>query len=89
MSIGINMTSLNTRATALTTAGETFESQDLNNIDTRSTLSAVSNSVTTHNKANEIHMTVGDYLVQSADLVQNIGTSFFELDQDVASAMRN
>jgi len=88
MSIGINISNLNARATALRTAGESFTRQELNAIDERSTISAVSNSVTAHNKANQIHMTVGEYLVQSANLIQDIGARFFEIDQDAANIMQ-
>ena len=87
MSIQVNINNLNTRVTALRTAGGAFTPQRLNSIDERSTISAVRNSVTAHNKSNQIHMIVGEYLVQSADLVQDIGMRFFELDQDAASIM--
>jgi len=89
MSIGINISNLNARTTALRTAGEAFTRQELNVIDDRSTISAVRNSVIAHNKANQIHMTVGEYLVQSANLTQDIGARFFEIDQDAASIMQH
>jgi len=88
MTIGINVSNLNVRTTALRTAGEAFTRQELTAIDERSTISAIRSSVTAHNKANQIHMTVGEYLVQAADLVQDIGVRFFEIDQDAASVMQ-
>ena len=87
MNIGINMSNLTARTIALRNAGENFTHQALNNIDERSTILAVRNSVTVHNHTNETHMTVGDYLVQAANVVQNIGVGFFEIDQDAASVM--
>ena len=88
MNILINTALLNNRAAALRTAGETFVPQELNSIDSRSTLSAVANSVTAHNETNQIHVTVGEYLVQSADLIVDIGRSFFEIDQEAANTMQ-
>ena len=87
MSIQVNIDNLNTRAAALKTAGEGFTSQQLNAIDTRSTISAVQNSNAAHNKSNQIHISVGENLVQSATLITDIGERFFEIDTSVAAAM--
>ena len=88
MNILINTALLNNRAAALRTAGETFVRQELNSIDTTSTLSAITNSVTAHNETNQIHVAVGEYLTQSADLIVDIGRSFFEIDQEAANTMQ-
>ena len=87
MSIKVNIENLNARAAALKTSGEDFTSQQLNAIDTRSTISAVQNSITAHEKSNQIHLSVGEYLVQSATLVTDIGERFFEIDTSAAAAM--
>ena len=88
MNIGINMTNLTARTTALRGAGENFTHQALNTIDERSTISAVRNSVVAHNQTNQIHLTVGEYLVQAANVVQDIGVGFFEIDQAASSVMQ-
>ena len=86
--IGINMTNLNARGTALQTAGESFERISLSSVDTRSTITAVKNSMAAHRRTNQTHLQVGENLNRSATLIKDIGDRFFELDQDAARAMK-
>ena len=85
--IQVCIENLNAKTAALKTSGEAFTSQQLNSIDTRSTISAVKSSIDSINKANTIHMTVGEYLVQSATAINGIGERFFEMDESAAAAM--
>lgn len=87
MSIQINLDHLNTRANSLKTAGEAFTNPALEPIDIQSTLSIVQNSIDTHEQTNQNHMRMSEYLINSANLITDIGQGFFELDQEAASAM--
>ena len=85
--ISIDMQSLNARASALRTAGESFTPLQLNAIDTISTISAIGNSITAHETSSQVHSSVGKYLILSATLITDIGQGFFEIDQDAAAMM--
>ena len=85
--ISINMLALEVRTDALRTAGESFTEQPLEPIDTRSTLSIVQNSINAHGVTNQNHMRVGEYLINSANLIADIGESFFRIDQAAARVM--
>ena len=87
MSIQINKDNLNTRATALKTVGESFTPQRLNVIDTRSTISVIQNSINAQEATDQIHLTVGEYLVRSSTLIKDIGERFFKIDEDASGIM--
>jgi len=83
--IQVNIDTLNTSATALKVAGESFTELPLNSVDTQSTISFVQNAIHTHEEANGNHLLVGEYLMISADLIMDIGERFFEMDASAAS----
>ena len=87
--ISMNMLALEVRTDALRAAGETFTEQSLEPIDIRSTLSIVQHSINAHEATNQNHISVGEYLIDSANLIVDIGEGFFELDQDIAVANGN
>lgn len=89
MSIKVNKDNLYLRTTALRTAGEAFIPQQLNATASQSTISAVQNSIDAHEVASQVHLSVGENLVQSANLISDIGDSFYELDTSAANSFRS
>jgi len=85
MSIKVNKSNLTARTAALRTAGEALTHQQLNATAARSTISAVQNSINAHEVARQTHLTVGENLVRSANLIENIGDRLFELDTSAAN----
>jgi len=85
MSIKVNKSNLTARTAALRTAGEAFTPQQLNTTAARSTISSVQNSIDAHEVANQIHIKVGENLVRSANLIENIGDRLFALDTSAAN----
>ena len=85
--IRINMQALTVRTNALRAAAETFTEQSLGEVDTKSTLSIVQNSINGFEQTNQNHVQMGEYLVASANKILDIGERFFDLDTSAANTM--
>lgn len=82
--IRFDMAILTARTASLRAAGEAFTPQQLNAVDTQSTISAVENSITATETANQYHENVGEYLIVAAEQIEDIGERFFEIDRSAA-----
>ena len=87
MQLQLNRSNLEERTNSLKSAGEWFETQVLNSPDRYSTITSVQNSISSHERANLIHNEFGKFLINSSNLILDIGDKFFEADEMYSKKM--
>ena len=83
--VGLNATNLNARVADLKQASENIEVQTLSPVDEISTPTAVGNARTAFEGAQNTHQVLGAALLESSQVIKDVGDRFFAIDESAAT----